>query len=374
MTSLEEVYFDFSRSRNVADNGYVIKVLAKHENKPRVHVTFEIDMDRFSDVEDFFTPFKLDWAPFKTLNIESLNLVLGTVQGWYPMSFCNMIREFTSLKRLTISFTLSVTVGPVFEGEGEPMSYLGTLLGSFPNLEYFSSDAPVLDLDTSGASSLTRLSITGASEEFTMFFELSDKITFLQLSGLEDPDSLISLKFRNLVTFSLTYFNDDADDLLMHFYQSNPKLINMHLNNCRVSEETMLQIFPKIQRLYLIDIPTYGFKSALSTAKKLKQFVYVPRRDITTHDEEVLPLEWLKNAVSQREISFELELIQFGIDEIFRRMEVKTDMKNWLELVRGNTFTEEEFDKMILPVRPLWPKPTTQFIIDLKAIAKLYAN
>lgn len=121
-------------------------------------------------------------------------------------------------------------------------------------------------------------------------------------------------------------------------------------------------------------MPPCGFQSALLTAKQLKQFVYVPENSITT-PEEVLPLEWLLDAVFQQEISTDLDVIQVGLDNVFFRREIEdTDMDEFLEIVRGSSFEQEEFDKMVLPVNPFWSNPKKEFIIDLKAIANLSAK
>lgn len=137
-------------------------------------------------------------------------------------------------------------IDPSFEA-GHPVSHIGTLLDSFPKLEVFSSEADVLNLDLSlASSSLTQLLLADVStDNLPGSFEVTDNITFLEIKGFEEPEVVNFPKFRNLVTFSLTYFEGDADDLLVYVHQNNPKLVNMLLDEIQVSEEVMQQIFPK---------------------------------------------------------------------------------------------------------------------------------
>lgn len=113
-------------------------------------------------------------------------------------------------------------------------------------------------------------------------------------------------KFRNLATFSLTFYEGSAVALLKHIAQCNPELINMHLDYCNMLEDAIPHTFSKIQS-YAVKLP---LESILLSAQKLSQFVYIPVNELV---DEALPLGWVVDAVAQQKTIADLELIQVGL-------------------------------------------------------------
>lgn len=62
MTNLEEVFFELCVDAYIADVEYVIDVLARHNNYPRIQATILTGMLSLEQTLDALKAFELDWA------------------------------------------------------------------------------------------------------------------------------------------------------------------------------------------------------------------------------------------------------------------------------------------------------------------------
>lgn len=369
MTELNQIYFQFQSHSNVADIAYVLAVLARHKNNPRICVDFGVYLEPFKTQQDFFKAFEHEWAQFKTLNIDTLIISFSNRFDPYPVSFFEMIKEITSLKRLNLASD-NADLSRAGFSEGFPMSYAATLIGNLPNLELFESNIPVPPLSI--PSSLNMLSVPVSRDTLSATFEPTDNITFLDLRGTGTVTHILP-QFRTLKTFSLNYYDGDAGNLLDHIFECNPKLVNLSIDDCKVSPSCMSRILSNIQRLSASCLKFNSIQDILTSGQKLTQLAYEPfSKQEFEPPNDVLPLEWLVEAVAKHWISPDLELIQFGIQYISMDVEQEgLSMQDWLESLRGNRFSREDFNKIIMPVGSLYGDIMEKFIIDLRAIARL---
>lgn len=98
---LQEITFYFSFMSEPENTAYILDTMAKHKNRPRVHVSLSFASD-IIQLPNLFKYFENEWSSFQKLNIESLFLSYDHKDYRFPDSFFAIIKQLTTLKRLQV--------------------------------------------------------------------------------------------------------------------------------------------------------------------------------------------------------------------------------------------------------------------------------
>lgn len=251
--------------------------------------------------------------------------------------------------------------------EGLSLSHLASALGSWPKLESLQTNFLPDSLDFATAPRLTALSTTRPLLIRPATFELGDNVTNFAIIDFQNKMPDMAPKFRNLTTFSLT-FGETSEKFLNQIVHWNPNLVNMSLE-LNFLPHKVSYLFHKLQRLYL-ECDALDLRSVLLGAPKLKQLVFAVKH-YAVKDEEAFSLAWLVEAVAKKQISQDLEVIQIGFDQSSDLIKAVVDWTQQLRGCQGEGFTEEDCEKIVVPVNDFVLYQCSKVVLDIRAISKL---
>lgn len=309
MHSLEEVTIQFGMFALDPHVRHLCDAVLAHENTVRVHAIFNLCHE--SMFIRHLGRFQSDWASFKKLQVESIIVKYEDEAHLFPEWFFNMMAGFKSLKRLKIlcpkgggDELVNRKVNKLLKGQW-PLGRVVSMLDQFAGLETLELSMRPETFAWPEKLHLHTLKIQLWMCTFPGTAQTFESVRFLELYGLS-TNARITPPFHNLVTLALV-FCSNVEALLEHFFKSNEKLVNLHMNCCSsVAMKFVSPHLPRVQRLEILNCPKLKFQDLLTHATDVCQFIYMPNRQIT---EAVLPMKWLVKTVRARKLSPRLRRI-----------------------------------------------------------------
>lgn len=383
MTSLEDVLLELvGFPRSIANIAFMFDVVAKHKNRPRVHVNFEMLCDESASAWGFselLKMFESEWAQFKALKVVTLALTVANENLRYPESFFDMIKGFKSLKNLCyydVNFDLIDLHDARLNGLRSLPTAAQEVFKDLPNLENlgFTARVPYFELPPNSRVSRLRMTINTFTP-FNNSYEMFDRVTHLTIDH-GDKGELVFPKFRNLTTLSLKLKDSRGEQLLEHFVACNPRLVNLYLALAHFSNTLLKRVLVNIQRLYITDAGTNTLEDILSFSPKqlCELFVSFDRVSMA----KALSLDWVVDAVVAGDvISPNLEKIQVSLLSVgYGTHQGELEMVIFflsacsVQSRLDFRFPYEAKQEIIVPVCSRAEHQKGLFIIDLKAMAK----
>lgn len=363
MTSLQEVMLSLGAPCEL-ENVHVFGALLKHKNRPRVHAIFDYPWyDVF--LFPFSTRSETEWSDFCKLNVESLDISYYHEKHEFPQSFFEMIRGFTSLKRLKLYGRHNDD--PEFPEMKSPgsvsMYHIATLLQDLKNLQHLDYNLPPSDLKWPKLVHLTKLSAPLWAFEVNRPMDTFDSVTHLELLRQGFP-SRVCLPFRNLKTLALLEAHSGAPKTLEVLVEMNPGLVNLSLQNCAMPLplHTLDKLMSQLERLDVHGQGPLEFFDILRRAKRLQHFYYAG-----IADEDYVSMAQVMHAVWRNQISPDLQIVQVD-PRCFWSSEPDPNPMNYIRQELVETVPLELVDLAVKPVCPVDRSKGQVVVIDLEAM------